>query len=178
MTYSKRRSLARRIATSRKYRQSLKRADIANGISFQLSAMMRERRWSQRALARESGIAQPVISKYLRGYEKYSVKTLDRLADTFDVSLAVRFEPYSKLVNYHVDLRPEVIQVPRCDKDDALREMQTGPGDSMVDQTVPVQLRPGRTFVAHQALLPGQDPRVIALSEQQGTGAGKVAELA
>ena len=177
MSYSKRRSLARRIATRRRYRQSLKRADIANGISFQLSAMMRERGWNQLALAKESGIAQPTISKYLRGYEKYSVQTLNKLADTFDVSLAVRFEPYSELVNYHVDLRPELIQVPRSDQDVALREMQVD--DDAPPQTRPSQLRPDYAVSPYQPqLLPDQDSRVTYLSERQGTGAGKVAASA
>ena len=108
---SERKALARHLE-SREFRTALKRADIANGISFQLRAMMHARGWNQRDLARESGIKQPLISKYLRGYENYTVQTLDKLADAFDVSLAVRFEPYSQLVERHLNLSPESLRVP------------------------------------------------------------------
>ncbi len=170
---SKRQSIARRLA-SKKFRRTLKRADIANGISFQLKALMHARGWNQRDLARESGIAQPLLSKYLKGYESYSVQTLDKLADAFDVSLGVRFETYGQLVDYHIDLSPERLLVPRYDEDTALREMQSASSGSMIAQTLPRQIMPGRTLAAHQALLPGQDPRVISLPERRGTVAGKV----
>ena len=168
---SNRQALAQRLA-SPKFRRTLRRADIANGLAFQLRAMMKERGWSQYELARRSGIAQPTISNYVRGYEKYSVETLDRLADTFDVNLGVRFEPYSDLVNYHIDLSPDRTLVPRYNRDVALREMQSDSSGDLHEQTRPAQLMPGHTLIAYQAPFPGQDSHIITLSDRQGTGAG------
>ena len=172
MSRSKRRDLARRLA-SPEFRRSFKRAEIATGIAFQLRALMDERNWNQRKLAAEARIAAPLISKYLRGYENYSVSTLDKLADAFDVSLAVRFEPYSDLVNYHVDLSPEHILVPSYSKDRALHEMQS---DSLLeaaaaDQTKPLQLPIEHTATYQQPLLQDPHPNVTRLSERSGTAA-------
>ena len=118
-------ALAERLK-SRDFRTALKLANIENGIAFQLIAMMGLRGWNQRELARRSGIAQPLISKYLRGYENYTVYTLDKLADAFDVSLVVRFEPYSQLLEYHNNMNSESLAVPSY-SEDAEREQARGP---------------------------------------------------
>lgn len=89
---------------SKEFREALVDADIANGILFQLKSMLKERGWTQEELAKRAGTAQPLISKYLSGYENFSLKTLRKLASGFDVSLTVRFEGFSDLVNRYLNL--------------------------------------------------------------------------
>lgn len=81
------------------YRHGLVEAEIANGIAFQLKAMLRDRGWTQQILAERAGTAQPLISKYLSGYENYNLQTLKRLASGLDVGLIVSFAPFSEIVN-------------------------------------------------------------------------------
>lgn len=124
MRTGERQAIARKLA-SPEYRRALKSADIGNSVLFQLGAMMRGRGWNQRELAKRSGVARSAISKYVRGCEAPSVEVLDKLADAFDVSLGVRFEPYSQLVEHYVGLSWERLCVPGYDEDAKLREMQS-----------------------------------------------------
>lgn len=106
MSFDKRRQLEKRLE-SKEFRDALVDAEIANGVAFQLKVMQRERGWTQQELAERAGTAQPLISKYLGGYERYSLQTLKKLASALDVALIVRFAPFSELVEWSTDLTPE-----------------------------------------------------------------------
>lgn len=106
---------------SKEFRDALVESDIANGILFQLNAMSADRGWTQEELAEEAGTAQPVISKYLKGYENFSVKTLRKLASAFDVSLTIRFERFSELANRHLNMDWAGLAIPDHANDAALR---------------------------------------------------------
>ncbi len=86
------------------FRDAFVKAEIAHGILFQLQAMLKDRGWTQEKLAEQASTSQPVISKYLNGYEDFSIKTLRKLGSAFDVSLCVRWERFSALVNRHLNL--------------------------------------------------------------------------
>lgn len=75
------------------------------GIAFQMRAMRFMRKWTQKELSRRSGIAQSRISLFEGpSYENYSVATLKKLANAFDVALIVRFAPISELIEYNAEL--------------------------------------------------------------------------
>lgn len=121
MSSEKRRQLGARIVASQEFRDSLTDAEIVNRISFQLKSMQEDRGWTQQELAERAGIAQPLISKYFGGYERYSLQTLKKLASAFDVTLVVGFAPFSDLVDWIIGLTPEKIAVPPVDRDARLR---------------------------------------------------------
>ncbi|MEX1255358.1 MAG: helix-turn-helix transcriptional regulator [Dehalococcoidia bacterium] len=123
MSSSTRAELARNL-DSLEFRRALRHADIGNIVSTQLRIMMEHEGWSQTDLARHAEFKQPLISKYLAGYANYSVATLERLADAFDVSLAIRFEPFSRLAEFHDRMSAIDISVPRYERDTALKKMQ------------------------------------------------------
>lgn len=60
-------------------------------------------------------------------YGKYTLETLKYLAKAFDIGLLVRFVPFSKLVDWTVDLTSDLIAPPRFSEEqteltiDALR---------------------------------------------------------
>jgi transcriptional regulator with XRE-family HTH domain len=72
-------------------------------IAFQIRQLRKAEGWEQRDLARELGNPklQPMISRYENpDYGRYSITTLLELAAAFDVALAVRFVPFSELVEW------------------------------------------------------------------------------
>lgn len=115
-----RRKLGKRIRESKKYRDHLTQAESGNRVSFQIKSMLEDRGWSQQEIVRRSGIPQPVMSKYMNGYDAYSIKTLLKLASAFDVHLVVGFEPYSNLVDWMADMTPQSLAVPPTERDTRL----------------------------------------------------------
>lgn len=116
MSSNERRQLLEQLQ-NKEFRDALVEADISNGILFQLQAKLEERDWTQDKLGEKAGTSQPVISKYLKGYDNYSVKTLKRLASAFDVSLTVRFERFSDLVNRYLNLDDTALNIPSFSDD-------------------------------------------------------------
>lgn len=106
---------------AKEFRDALVEADIANGILFQLKAMLADRGWTQEQLAEKAGTSQPVISKYFKGYENFSQQTLRKLASAFDVSLTTRFEPFSDLAERHLNVSWANLAIPDFPNDAALR---------------------------------------------------------
>lgn len=105
----------------KEFRGALVDADIANSILFQLKTMLAERGWTQEELAQRASTGQPVISKYLNGYENFSLKTLRRLAAAFDVSLRVRFESFGELVSRTLGLSYGDLAIQSFSDDSGLR---------------------------------------------------------
>jgi transcriptional regulator with XRE-family HTH domain len=71
---------------------------ITGTTAAQIRAMRERRNWSQAELAQKVGMGQARISLLENpNYENLSLKTLKRIANAFDVTLIVRFAPFSKL---------------------------------------------------------------------------------
>jgi transcriptional regulator with XRE-family HTH domain len=97
----------------REYRHLYVAANIRNGVAFQIRALRESRGWTQRDLGERTGMAQERISQLEDpDYGRVTLKTLLRLADAFDVSLAVRFEPFSSLVDWVTSVSQESLRVP------------------------------------------------------------------
>lgn len=135
MSSEQRQKLAKRVLDSRRYRHGLTGAEVTNRISHQLRAMLRDRGWEQQDLARESGIAAPLISNYVRGYQKYSLETLKKLARAFDTSLVVGFAPFSETVDWIADLDPSKLAPPGATNDLRLRAMSRAEGTQAASST-------------------------------------------
>ncbi len=106
---------------SKEFRDALVHADLANRILFQMKAMLEDRGWTQEKLAAKAGTAQPVISKYLKGYENFSINTLEKLASALDVSFTAGFEPFSDLAERHLNVDWASLAIPDYPNDAALR---------------------------------------------------------
>ena len=90
------------------YRDAFVASQIEVGIPFQIRALMKERGWTQEQLAEKTGMRQPSVSGLMSpGKTKPNIETLRRLAKAFDCGLAVRFVPFSELVDWSENFDPE-----------------------------------------------------------------------
>lgn len=72
---------------------------LSDNIGSQIFALREARGWSQEKLATEVGMAQPRIS-VLEGGSDCSLRTLKRIASSFDVAVIVRFVRFGELVDW------------------------------------------------------------------------------
>lgn len=111
---------------SPEYRRAFVEAHATDTVAFQLRAMRKAQELDQSDVAEKLGNRklQPMISRYENpDYGKYSITTLLELAAVFDVALAVRFVPFSELVEWDLSANPaKELPVP-FDKDSRLKEI-------------------------------------------------------
>ena len=121
---------AQQIAASlddKEYAHVFVSSEINTLLPFQLREMRRERRWSQTKVAELTGQNQKTISDFENpNYARYSLNSLRRLAEAFDVALIVRFAPFSELVDWAAALSPAKLRVPSRTKDERLRAQRRG----------------------------------------------------
>ena len=102
----------------KEYRDLFVEEEIDTGLPLQIRALRKDRGWSQKDLAQRVGMTQEGVSRLENlDYGKYTLTTLKRLASAFDVALVVRFEPFSRLVDWAVNLSPQDMEVPDFDHD-------------------------------------------------------------
>lgn len=100
------------------YRHYYQRASYKRGLAEQIREMRLNRGWTQAELAASSGKVQETISQLENpNYGSYTLKTLDRLAEAFDVALIVRFAPFSELAAWMANLSPDDLAVPDFEHD-------------------------------------------------------------
>lgn len=112
------------------YRRGFVEGHATDTIAFQLRAMRKAEGWEQRDVAEKLGNRklQPMISRYENpDYGKYSISTLLELAAAFDVALAVRFVPFSELVDWDSSANPAKVCPPSFEKDEKLQKMADEP---------------------------------------------------
>lgn len=80
-------------------RDSYVERHVRLGVAYQLRALRNARGWTQKDVAKNSGVAQGDISKYeSTEYGRMNISTLRKLASVYDVALLVRFVPFGALV--------------------------------------------------------------------------------
>jgi transcriptional regulator with XRE-family HTH domain len=100
------------------YRHLMASQLVKRGLAEQIHEMRLDRGWTQAELAQASGKVQETISQLENpDYGNYTLKTLQRLAEAFDVALIVRFAPFSELAHWITDLSPEKLAVSNFDHD-------------------------------------------------------------
>ena len=88
------------------------------GIAFQIRSLRNRQELFQSDLAKLLGVKQPLVSSWENpDYGRYTLRTLKDLANAFNVGLLVRFVPFSKLVDWTVDLTSDVIAPPSFDEE-------------------------------------------------------------
>jgi transcriptional regulator with XRE-family HTH domain len=109
-----------RSLSDKDYRDLFAIEEINTGLPFQIRAMREARGWSQKDLADRAGMTQEGVSRLENPDDgKLTLTTLKRLASAFDVGLAVRFVPFSHLINEAVNCGPEDLAVPDYEHDAA-----------------------------------------------------------
>lgn len=111
------------------------RAYLNQGLAHQIRAMRNSREWSQKMLSDKMDCkAQSIISRLEDpAYGKYTIQTLTKVADAFDVALMVRFVPFSKLIDDAEDLSPRALNVTSFEEDMHAHEGATEIAASMTN---------------------------------------------
>lgn len=132
------------------------------GLAEQIREMRLARGWTQTDLAHATNKVQETISQLENpNYGNYTLKTLQRLAEAFDVTLTVRFDPFSELVRRLTELTPEDLAVPDYEHDPDLHVTgTTSTTETTAEATPPIQKEDtGR--------------RLMFLSQRQGSTRGQ-----
>jgi transcriptional regulator with XRE-family HTH domain len=114
------------------YRHSYAESFLNSSIATQIKVLREQRKWRQADLAREAEMKQSVVSRLENvDYSSWSIKSLKKLAQAFDVVLTVRFERFKNLALDAERFGRKNLEVPRF-KDDPffagvqeLRPLQT-----------------------------------------------------
>ena len=123
--------------------------------------MLREQRgWKQENLATEAAMRQPMISRYENvNYFSWSIKTLKKLAEAFDVFLEVRFRGFRELVDLAETFDRETFQVYPFTEDPYFRGPQptaTRAQSIAAANNIALGLYRRNTVGGQQILLPAQ----------------------
>lgn len=97
------------------YRSQFIESEVNVGIAFQIHGLRERQDLNQIQLAERLGgkNKQPLICAWENpNYGKYTLKTLKEFARAFDVGLLVRFVPFSTMIDWAVNLTPDVIAPP------------------------------------------------------------------
>jgi len=102
-------SLIQRLKRSRQVRARFVESNISKALAFQVRSLRDKEGWSQQHLAEKIGTNQNAVYRAENpNYGKQTITTLKKIAAAFDVGLAVRFVPFSELVDW-VDGTPRVV---------------------------------------------------------------------
>ena len=104
------------------------------GPAYQIKAMRDARDWSQEKLGQElGGEPQSTISRWENpDYGRFTIGTLLRVADVFDVALMVRFVGFGELVGRYSDLTPEALNAPSFKSDAVIADMTIDENPALV----------------------------------------------
>jgi len=83
----------------KEYRRIYADESLNTYIATQIKVLREQRDWTQAELAKEAGMAQPRIAVMEDiNHSAWSLNTLKRLANAYDLRLAVKFESFSSLI--------------------------------------------------------------------------------
>ncbi len=110
------------------YRHAFFSSTLSAYIASQIRANRKHRGWSQDKLASRAGMKQSRISTMEDvGYNRWTIKTLQRLAQAFDFTLSVRFESFGKALARYENFRQSLVE-PSYSKDRLMHEDATHVG--------------------------------------------------
>ena len=96
---------------------------VQEGIAFQIRATRIARGWSQEELGERAGMTQSRISVVEDpNYGKFTLNTLRRFANAFDVALVARFVRFSELSDWAASVSEHDLAIPEYDRDKAERD--------------------------------------------------------
>lgn len=102
----------------KEYRHGYADENLNATIATQIKVLREQREWKQEDLANAAGMKQPMISRYENvNYSSWSINTLKKLAEAFDVYLDVRFRSFQELVDLADHFGRDILQVPKFTDD-------------------------------------------------------------
>jgi transcriptional regulator with XRE-family HTH domain len=100
------------------YRHSYAEEFLNSSIATQIKVLREQRKWRQSDLAVAAEMKQSVISRLENvNYSSWSITSLKKLAEAFDVVLTVKFERFKDLVLDAQDFSRKELEVPEFEND-------------------------------------------------------------
>lgn len=100
------------------YRHGYMEAFTDSWIATQIRVLREQRGWTQQDLAQRTGMRQSTIARLeSTEYSGRSVRSLQRLAEAFDVTVTVAFESFSEALDRVEAFGREALEVPSFDRD-------------------------------------------------------------
>lgn len=108
------------------YRSAYSRHKVVQGLAFQIKELRIERGLTQAKLASLLGLkGQSAVARMEDpSYGKMSIQTLLKIANVLDITLLVKFLPYSKFLIETEDVRPESLRAPSFDDECAKGDIE------------------------------------------------------
>jgi len=121
------------------YRHAYADESLNITIATQIKVLREQRDWYQKDLADHTNMKQSMISRYEDvNYSSWSLTTLKRLAEAFDVILDVRFRSFKDLVIDTCSFSRESLEVPEFNKDQFFEEKKAvADSDSILNSATP-----------------------------------------
>ena len=102
----------------KQYRDAYADESLSTYIATQIKVLREQRQLTQKELAKLADMAQPRIAALEDvNYSSWSINTLRRLAQAFDVRLSVKFETFSSLIPEIETLSPDALERASFDDD-------------------------------------------------------------
>ncbi len=115
------------------YRHAYADESVNATIATQIKVLRKQRDLTQAGLAREAGMNQSMVCRYENvNYSSWSIKTLKKLAEAFDVFLDVRFRSFRHLVESTENFSRKALEVPKFKEDPFFQELQPAVGTQQV----------------------------------------------
>ena len=135
-------------------------------VALQIKTLRQQRGWTQRQLAERAGMKQSRISAMEKtDYSAWSLRTLRRLAQAFDLRLRVTFEDFGSLLDDYTRLGREDLERPSFGEDPAFKSgaspRAVGLSDQCKDSTSPsaAEIGVGEPKRSSGKSRPGDRPR-------------------
>jgi transcriptional regulator with XRE-family HTH domain len=120
----------------KEYRHAYADENLNATIATQIKVLREQRHWKQEDLAKQAEMKQPMISRYENvNYSSWSINTLKKLAEAFDVYLDVRFRSFRELVESAETFGREALQVPPFTEDLYFRNREQGANLEVQEKT-------------------------------------------
>lgn len=112
-TIQKKRTIWKKLAKSKAYRDAYAAATFKRWLPFQIRVMRERRGWKQGELGECSGLEQGVISRAENpNYGNLTINTILKIAAGFDCAFEGRFVPFSRLASTVADRSEGAANVP------------------------------------------------------------------
>lgn len=154
-TTQRKRNFKKAFLADTEYRHAYAQEVFDQGIAFQLRAMRTSRNWTQAEVGERARMAQNRISELENpDYGRYSLNTLKKLAEAFDVVLFVHFGTFSDLAERQASLARDQMAVPSVEDDPNMREGEDS-GREGASLIASVTVAPSTTDTLVQCPFPG-----------------------
>lgn len=123
------------------YRHTFAEESLNTSIATQIKVLREQRGWNQGELATHADMQQPAISRLENiNYSAWSLATLKRLAQTFDLVLSVKFETFGSLLNEVEGMNREYLQRYSFEDDPAFAGAEPAQAEQTVTDPIVAEL--------------------------------------